>query len=74
MEKPAASAEIIFAQALKFPPGAARDSFVAAQCAAGAILRLEVQSLLEAHDAAGDFLLPPVRPAVSSHPRLSAVP
>jgi serine/threonine protein kinase len=54
-----ASAEILFARAIELPAGAARDKFVAAQCAGNPGLRREVESLLRAHDEAGDFLRAP---------------
>jgi len=56
MEKPAANAEVVFAKALELPPGDARVKFVAEQCANDQTLRREVESLLRAHEEAGDFL------------------
>lgn len=56
MHKPAVSAENVFARAIELPPGPARDERVAADCAHDPALRREVESLLRAHDAAGDFL------------------
>jgi serine/threonine protein kinase len=52
-----ASAEVVFARAIELPAGAARDDFVAGQCANDPALRRDVESLLHAHDEAGDFLL-----------------
>ncbi|HUC85373.1 MAG TPA: serine/threonine-protein kinase [Candidatus Acidoferrales bacterium] len=56
MNQPAASAENVFARAAELPPGPARDELLAAECANDAALRNEVESLLRAHEAAGDFL------------------
>lgn len=56
MERTAAKAEAVFTQALELPLGGARDQFVADQCAGDDELRREVESLLKAHDQAGDFL------------------
>jgi serine/threonine protein kinase len=57
MNPPPASAEAVFARAIELPAGTARDEFVAKQCADAPALRREVESLLRAHDEAGDFLL-----------------
>jgi serine/threonine protein kinase len=57
MEKAAAQAEAVFAKALEFTAGAAREQFVAERCGGDVALRQEVESLLRAHDEAGDFLL-----------------
>ncbi len=57
MNQPANSAENVFARAIELCPGTARDKFVAAECASDPALRREVESLLHAHDEAGDFLL-----------------
>jgi hypothetical protein len=59
MDKLAATVEDVFNRALELPPGAARDKFVAAQCADHPALGREVESLLRAHDDAGDFLRAP---------------
>ena len=56
MNKPATSAENVFARAIELPPGPARDELLAGECANAPALRREVESLLHAHDAAGDFL------------------
>lgn len=56
MSNPAANAENIFARAIELPPGPGRDAVVASECAHDPALRREVESLLQAHDAAGDFL------------------
>jgi serine/threonine protein kinase len=58
MDSSAINAELIFAQAIALPSGNRREEFVAAQCAADPALRREVESLLRAHDEAGDFLRP----------------
>ena len=73
MDKPVTNTEDVFARALEVPPGAARDAFVAAQCATGTARR-EVQSLLDAHEAAGDFLCPPKRQKEAVRTTLDAVP
>ena len=52
-----ARAEVVFARAIELPAGAARNAFVAKQCAGDPALRRDVESLLRAHDEAGDFLL-----------------
>jgi len=56
MDSSTASVDIVFARAIELPAGAARDQFVAAQCASDPALCREVESLLRAHDEAGDFL------------------
>ena len=58
MDKPPAKPEDLFARAIELPPGTGREQFVAAQCGANSALRREVESLLRAHEAAGDFLKP----------------
>ena len=58
MDPFAPNAENVFAQAIALPPGARRDEFVTAQCAADPTLRREVESLLRAHEEAGEFLNP----------------
>lgn len=49
----------VFAEAIKLPPGAARAKLVADRCASNQVVRREVESLLRAHDEAGDFLQHP---------------
>lgn len=49
-------AETVFFRALDVPPGPARDSFINSECAQDQELRREVESLLRAHEQAGDFL------------------
>ena len=56
MNPPAIRAEAVFAKALELAPGPARDELLAAECAQDTALRREVESLLRADDAAGDFL------------------
>jgi len=73
MDKPAANAEAVFARAIELPPGAARDDFVAAQCAEDPALRREVESLLRAHDEAGDFLCTQTPPETPGRQPLLAV-
>ena len=62
MNQPAAIAENLFARTVELPPGAARDELLAAECAHDLGLREEVQSLLRAHDNAGDFLRERIEP------------
>jgi serine/threonine protein kinase len=64
MSQHSTSAEDIFARAIELPPGTTRDAFVRAQCNNDSAARREVESLLHAHDEAGDFLqAPAVSPA-----------
>ena len=63
METTPNRAESLFAEAIKLPPGGARDQLLAEQCGADAALLHEVASLLHAHDCAGNFLnLPAPQP------------
>src|SRR5690242_21353181 len=48
----------IFAQALERKSPAERESFLAEACKDQPELRQEVESLIQAHEAAGDFLAP----------------
>ncbi|TAK93821.1 MAG: serine/threonine protein kinase [Verrucomicrobia bacterium] len=54
-----ASAENIFAEAIDLPRGEARAQLVAERCGNDTALQCEVDSLLRAHDRAGEFLKPP---------------
>jgi serine/threonine-protein kinase len=74
MDKPAATAENIFARALEIPPGGARDHFVTEQTANDTALRREVESLLRAHDAAGNFLCPPAERKETARRRTATTP
>ncbi len=56
MEPSVANAEAVFARAIELPAGQARNELIAKQCADDLALRHEVESLLRAHEAAGDFL------------------
>jgi serine/threonine protein kinase len=56
MEKSTAHIESLFARALELPAGSPRDAFLALECAEDSSLKREVQSLLQAHEQAGDFL------------------
>lgn len=56
MTNPPPDAGHIFAGAIALPRGEARSRFVAEQCGSDQILRRDVESLLQAHDEAGDFL------------------
>ena len=59
MNNPPPSAESIFADAIELPSGDARARFVTARCGDNTVLLCEVESLLRAHDNAGEFLAPP---------------
>jgi serine/threonine protein kinase len=74
MDPSTASAEILFARAIELPAGAARDKFVTAQCAGDPALRREVESLLRAHDEAGDFLRAPSEQPATNRSRAAATP
>jgi len=67
MNRPPATAELIFAEAIELPPGEARVRLLVERCSIDAALRQEVESLLRAHEAAGAFLNPPAPNA--THPR-----
>jgi len=56
------SVEAMFIRALELPAGDRRNQFVAEQCIHDSALRGEVESLLQAHEAAGDFLGAPAGP------------
>lgn len=56
---PPADAQEVFAEAMELPPGEARAQFLVARCGNNTALLREVESLLRAHDEAGDFLNPP---------------
>ena len=56
MKPPPSSGESIFADAVALPAGPARDRLVTERCAGDAAMEREVKSLLDAHDASGDFL------------------
>jgi len=71
MNRPPASAERLFAEALELPPGEGRAKFLAVRCGNDTALLCEVESLLHAHDQAGDFLNPPP-PCSASHDELPA--
>ncbi len=58
MDQAGATTEHIFARALELGPGSKRDEYIAAECAGAPGLRDNVESLLRAHDQAGDFLKP----------------
>ena len=81
MNQSAVSAENVFVRAIELPPGPARDRLVAAECASHLALRREVESLLWAHDAAGDFLRagggyktnPPLAPAAAPRQCTTAI-
>jgi serine/threonine protein kinase len=51
--------ENLFAEAVALPSGVSRDEWIAARCGNDPALRREVESLLRAHDEAGDFLQQP---------------
>jgi serine/threonine-protein kinase len=56
MNQPLANVENVFARASELPPGPARAELLDSLCAQDLALRREVESLLQAHDAAGNFL------------------
>jgi len=59
MQNPTPSAESIFADALELPTGEIRSRLVTERCGSNTVLLCEVESLLRAHDNAGEFLAPP---------------
>src|SRR5262245_21827492 len=61
--------ENLFAEAIALPSGTSRDEWIATRCADNPELRREVESLLRAHDEAGDFL-----EQVDGAPKRSAEP
>ena len=74
MNQPLASAEAVFVLAVELPAGVARDKFVAVQCAGDPALRREVESLLRAHDEAGDFLRAPSERPDAHRSRAATIP
>ncbi|MBL9127365.1 MAG: hypothetical protein JNL97_06950, partial [Verrucomicrobiales bacterium] len=48
--------EVVFAKALELGPGPEREAFLAEACRGRDAVRVSVESLLAAHDAAGGFL------------------
>ncbi len=72
MSKPAQRAEELFAGAMKIADGEARHIYLDQACGGDAALRMEVESLLAAHFAAGDFLgqtvVLPLRELVTEKP------
>ena len=56
MNIPAPSAEQIFTQAVTFVDASERCSYLDRACAGNDEMRSEVESLLRAHEQAGDFL------------------
>lgn len=60
MNRTTAEAQKIFLQALEHEPSR-RQAYVEAVCASNPALRLEIESLLRAHEQAGNFLgkIPP---------------
>lgn len=71
MNQPPSNAERIFAELIELPPGANRHRLLIERCSIDETLRREVESLLRAHDAAGDFLNPPA-PKATAHIELPA--
>lgn len=59
MNNPSPNAEDIFADAIELPGGELRSRLVAGRCGHDTALLCEVESLLRAHDNAGEFLAPP---------------
>ena len=74
MNQPAASADDVFARAIELPAGPARGRFLEEQCVNDPALRREVESLLRAHDEAGDFLLTPAEQSTKTVPAPAAAP
>jgi serine/threonine-protein kinase len=72
MNQPATSAENVFARTIELPPGPARDELLAAECPNAPAIRREVESLLRAHDAAGNFLRE--RAERKTNPPMAAAP
>src|SRR3569832_930030 len=58
MSSPEIDAKRALTEALRFTDGDQRSRYLTAACEGNASLRPEVESLLEAYAAAGDFLLP----------------
>ena len=72
MDKSAANAQDVFAGAVELPRGDARARFLAARCGHDTALLCEVESLLRAHEDAGEFLNPPPpAPAIPAELRAS---
>ncbi len=67
------NAEDVFSRAIELPTGTARADFVRAQCKNDSAVRREVESLLQAHDAAGTFLNEPVVKTTSRRPVESGI-
>jgi serine/threonine protein kinase len=69
MNQPPANAECVFTEAIELPRGEARARLVAERCGDDTMLLCEVESLLRAHDNAGEFLnAPPPKPMFSVVP------
>ena len=69
MNQPPANAERVFTEAIELPRGEARARLVAERCGNDTMLLCEVESLLRAHDNAGEFLnAPPPKPMFSVVP------
>jgi len=65
MNNPHPNAERVFADAIELPRGDARARLVAERCGNDTLLLCEVESLLRAHDGAGEFLnSPPPKPTI----------
>lgn len=75
MNNPSSSAESIFAEAIQLTPGEPRARLVAGLCGDDTGLLCEVESLLRAHDQAGNFLSPPPpRPTIRVEPSSTVAP
>ena len=68
MDKYRADMDILFARALEIPSGPARADFLNHLCGGDEPLRTELESLLKAHESAGNFLLPGVQATPATHP------
>ncbi|MFO1514758.1 MAG: serine/threonine-protein kinase [Verrucomicrobiota bacterium] len=75
MNNPSSSAESIFAEAVQLRPGEQRARLVAGLCGDDTALLCEVESLLRAHDQAGNFLSPPPpQPTIRVEPTSTVAP
>jgi serine/threonine protein kinase/tetratricopeptide (TPR) repeat protein len=68
------SVETLFAEALKIPSAGERAAYLERACAGHEGLRRQVETLLEAHDRAGEFLEPPDLAATADRRRLAEGP
>jgi hypothetical protein len=69
MKHPNQRAEELFAIAIEIADTGARRAYLDRACGGDAALRQEVESLLEANAAAGEFLLRPAAVAAGAAPK-----